>query len=209
MVKKVWRTDRRTDRLNQSYSCLVAAKNVSFPFIYTQTSLIKWTCLWDKVSIKIYLPWVMDNKLYTLEIIHLIFPWCCTSRRWNQIHNILHMIKRRQKRFHLDFCRNRDKKQSRWMMMSWQLNAVCTTVPFVGGIHQSLVYTSQRGRADFRFAPSQSETALLCNDVSDWLGASLESTLQRDSNMRLLCFLWCLSVQAIEQTIELPVIWDI
>ena len=32
MVKKVWRTDRRTDGqtdgLNQSYSCLVAAKNM-------------------------------------------------------------------------------------------------------------------------------------------------------------------------------------
>ena len=26
MVKKVWRTDRQTDGLNQSYSCLVAAK---------------------------------------------------------------------------------------------------------------------------------------------------------------------------------------
>ena len=32
-------------------------------------------------------------------------------------------------------------------------------------------------RADFRFAPSQWETALLCNDVSDWLGASIKSAL--------------------------------
>ena len=32
-------------------------------------------------------------------------------------------------------------------------------------------------RADSRFAPSQWETELLCNDVSLWLGASLESTL--------------------------------
>ena len=31
--------------------------------------------------------------------------------------------------------------------------------------------------ADSRFAPSQWETALLCNDVSRWLGASLESTM--------------------------------
>ena len=30
-------------------------------------------------------------------------------------------------------------------------------------------------RADSRFAPSQWETALLCNDVSHWLGANLES----------------------------------
>ena len=32
-------------------------------------------------------------------------------------------------------------------------------------------------RADFRFAPSQCETALLCNDVTHCLGASLESAL--------------------------------
>ena len=33
-------------------------------------------------------------------------------------------------------------------------------------------------RADSRFAPSQWETALFCNNVSHWLGASLESALQ-------------------------------
>ena len=32
-------------------------------------------------------------------------------------------------------------------------------------------------RADSMFVPSQWETALLCNDVSHWLGASLESAL--------------------------------
>ena len=32
-------------------------------------------------------------------------------------------------------------------------------------------------RDDSRFAPSQWETALLCNEVSHWLGASLESAL--------------------------------
>ena len=32
-------------------------------------------------------------------------------------------------------------------------------------------------RADSRFAPRQWETALLCNDVSHWLGASLKSAL--------------------------------
>ena len=32
-------------------------------------------------------------------------------------------------------------------------------------------------RADSRFAPSQWEMLLLCNDVSHWLGTSLESTL--------------------------------
>ena len=33
------------------------------------------------------------------------------------------------------------------------------------------------GRDDSTFAPTQWETALLCNDVSQWLGASLESAL--------------------------------
>ena len=33
MVKKVWRTDGRTDRLNQSYSCLVAANNKRAPLL--------------------------------------------------------------------------------------------------------------------------------------------------------------------------------
>ena len=33
-------------------------------------------------------------------------------------------------------------------------------------------------RTDTRFAPCQWETALLCNDVSQWLGASLKSSLQ-------------------------------
>ena len=32
-------------------------------------------------------------------------------------------------------------------------------------------------RTDFRFVPSQWETVLLCNDVSHWLGTSLESAL--------------------------------
>ena len=32
-------------------------------------------------------------------------------------------------------------------------------------------------RADSMFAPSQWETALLCNDVSHWLGANIESAL--------------------------------
>ena len=38
-------------------------------------------------------------------------------------------------------------------------------------------------RADSRFAPSQWETALLCNDVSHWLSASLESALSLYSSV--------------------------
>ena len=36
-------------------------------------------------------------------------------------------------------------------------------------------------RADSRFAPGQWEAALLCTDISHWLGANLESVLRADS----------------------------
>ena len=48
---------------------------------------------------------------------------------------------------------------------------------FMWAYHFSLVYSNNHDRADSRFVPSQWDTALLCNDVSDWLGASLESAL--------------------------------
>ena len=41
-------------------------------------------------------------------------------------------------------------------------------------------------RADSRFAPSQWETWLLCNDVSHWLGAILESALEYMHNADLM-----------------------
>ena len=37
----------------------------------------------------------------------------------------------------------------------------------------------EKGRADSRLAPSQWETSLQSNTVSHWLGANLESTLER------------------------------
>ena len=43
-------------------------------------------------------------------------------------------------------------------------------------------------RADSRFAPSQWETALLCNAVSHWLGTSLESALKFTQASQL--FVW-------------------
>ena len=54
----------------------------------------------------------------------------------------------------------------------------------------------QRCRADTRFAPSQWETALLCNDVSHWLGANLESAL---------CWLSCLGTSRKWTSNQMPV----
>ena len=72
-------------------------------------------------------------------------------------------------------------------------NGLCPIVPLQPAMPQiiksSLTYRYVIGlpcvrrwiqnRADFRIAPSQWETALLCNDDSHWLGSSLESALQK------------------------------
>ena len=58
------------------------------------------------------------------------------------------------------------------------------SVVFARGIHWSSVDSLHREtamwkvRADSRFKSSQWETALLCNNVSHWVGASLESDLE-------------------------------
>ena len=44
-------------------------------------------------------------------------------------------------------------------------------------VHSVTAQCDSWPRAVSRFAPSQWETALLCNDVSHWLGASLEPAL--------------------------------
>ena len=45
------------------------------------------------------------------------------------------------------------------------------------GYQSPAIQERSLSRADSRFAPSQWETALLCNDVSHWLGANLELAL--------------------------------
>ena len=47
----------------------------------------------------------------------------------------------------------------------------------LGSIWKTKTYIGQPIRADSRFAPSQWETALLCNGVSHWLAPSLASAL--------------------------------
>ena len=49
--------------------------------------------------------------------------------------------------------------------------------PFCYGLNVLKQHSQHLPRADSGFAPSQWETALLCNDVSHWLGANLQSTL--------------------------------
>ena len=62
---------------------------------------------------------------------------------------------------HLDMSRN--EQDCQWMVM-----------PHIGVMFPTTVYSDG---SDSRLVPSQWETALLCNDVSHWLGASLESAL--------------------------------
>ena len=59
-------------------------------------------------------------------------------------------------------------------------------------------------RADSRLAPSQWETSLQSNAVSHWLGANLESALPLHKKFAVFCQLG----YAVEQVVELSVIWD-
>ena len=60
-----------------------------------------------------------------------------------------------------------------YLQLSWRCGLLITCQEFTGVIWlpQYIPW------ADFRLAPNQWETTLLCNDVSHWLGASLESAL--------------------------------
>ena len=73
------------------------------------------------------------------------------------------------------------------IMLIWCLAGLSTEtmlnpipVPYaliVNNSGHSIVWYQYWIRADSRFAPSQWETALLCNDIFHWLGTSLESAL--------------------------------
>ena len=65
--------------------------------------------------------------------------------------------------------------------LSWHFETQCLI-----GLNPNTEMLKYVPRADFRFAPSQWETALLCNDVSHWLGASLESSLCTMNDSRTL-----------------------
>ena len=55
-----------------------------------------------------------------------------------------------------------------------------------GAVTRNAVQYKMIIRADPRFAPSQWETALLCNDVSHWLDANLESAMIIDTSLQRL-----------------------
>ena len=65
-VKKVWQTDRQTDRKYRSLSCLVAAKNIGSVVQYywscTSSHILMLGCLWSLVFVL--------NNILTLGILH-------------------------------------------------------------------------------------------------------------------------------------------
>ena len=72
---------------------------------------------------------------------------------------------------------------SKWWSTIWTRVKELDVINEAGIV--TIVYLSKKLctiGADSRFAPSQWETALLCNDVSHWLGASLESALNYGSH---------------------------
>ena len=72
--------------------------------------------------------------------------------------------------------KNDDQKpHTSWAILDWQQTHLSTHYP----VYWLLIKGCSKGRANSRFAPSQWETALLCNDVSHWLGANLASARER------------------------------
>ena len=67
---------------------------------------------------------------------------------------------------------SRGEQPARWVHTN---SCKCTAWKYR---HQEADEYTCKVRADSKFAPSQSEMALHCNDVSHWLGASLESALK-------------------------------
>ena len=63
-------------------------------------------------------------------------------------------------------------------------------------------------RADSGFVPSQWETLLLCNDVSHWLGASLESALYIFACCyRVIQYIECFNISNKITEIILNIVW--
>ena len=64
-----------------------------------------------------------------------------------------------------------------WRPFCLGLNVLTYTHPCLS-VSQNTQANYGQYMADSRFVPSQWEIALLCNDISHWLGASLESALK-------------------------------
>ena len=87
----------------------------------------------------------------------------------------------------LDFYLSQRRWQSAWEKQTWQpfyqkghvfLFSFCKLKECYHCEKINLPVAKNHCRADSRLVHSQWETALLCNDVSHWLGASLDSALQ-------------------------------
>ena len=62
-----------------------------------------------------------------------------------------------------------------WSLVDYHTLIISNREAFACHWYHHILYLMPR--ANSRFAPSQWETALLCNNVSHWLGASLKSAL--------------------------------
>ena len=116
---------------------------------FVQVQLMFWGAIWHQNK------W---PRYYPRCIVHIII-WC--------------------------FClpQNTDDRSPRVQSWGWDMGCVCWVlsefIMLVGSVSQILSHQFYYNiRADSRFAPSQWETALLCNDVSYWHGASLVPALQ-------------------------------
>ena len=70
----------------------------------------------------------------------------------------------------------------KWQPFCLSLSVLTGRVDCISRSNTIVQIVWQDNKADSRFAPSQWETVLLCNDISHWLGPSLESALKSHYN---------------------------
>ena len=99
-----------------------------------------------------------------------------------QFHSDIHLIVKLTKSQHVG--------SGHGLVPAWQRAIICANDDRDVSCHEYIFIELLSGywqtfRADSRFAPSQWEMVLICNDVSRWLGPSLESTLD------IVVLNWC------------------
>ena len=101
--------------------------------------------------------------------IHILWKSSSSFRTGNHRNNMVWC--RIMVKFDIKVCIRKLSDAFFYIVISWHDHNRCSFI-LVCMVMRRIHYW-----ADSRFAPSQWETALLCNDVSHWLTASLESAL--------------------------------
>ena len=114
-----------------------------------------------------HLPWA--NELITF--LHIYLPLLYRTGAWDL--HLIYAFVYIKRVLNCDICVclfNKTLKINKIFVISYDLQFIIQMFVFKYALHTCYTF-----RADSRLVPSQWETVLLCNDVSHWLGANLES----------------------------------